>query len=267
MRFEILRAGAYSARQRYKQTTQSVFLGLNISGVEFMHLLSPEGRHCADFSNLTLTLIPEHFQLDFAYSARRENYVIECRIKGLERAGDDCGLLLDFRGTRLALPFVRHFQPERCDELRCRFLSIIALIRNAIPESRCAAELLAEALLAEFLPSPDEADAVAGPAERLKKVIDADGAFEHNLGWLCRSVGMSGDYLRRTFVRRYGVTPAEYRTRLRLNRIYELLSSSTLSPKEIAAEVGMRHVTHLYLLLQSRCDRTPGDLRRQYRDG
>ena len=46
----------------------------------------------------------------------------------------------------------------------------------------------------------------------------------------------------------------------------ELILQSDLTLKEIAAEVGMAHVTHLYALLGTRFTETPAELIRHYRE-
>ena len=46
----------------------------------------------------------------------------------------------------------------------------------------------------------------------------------------------------------------------------ELILQSDFTLKEIAAEVGMAHVTHLYALLGTRFAETPAELIRHYRE-
>ena len=62
------------------------------------------------------------------------------------------------------------------------------------------------------------------------------------------------------------IDPGEYRRRRRLDRVMELILQSDLTLKEIAAEVGMAHVTHLYALLGTRFTETPAELVRHYRE-
>ena len=62
------------------------------------------------------------------------------------------------------------------------------------------------------------------------------------------------------------IDPGEYRRRRRLDRVMELILQSDLTLKEIAAEVGMAHVTHLYALRGTRFTETPAELVRHYRE-
>ena len=43
----------------------------------------------------------------------------------------------------------------------------------------------------------------------------------------------------------------------------ELIDRNELGLKEIAAEVGMRNVTHLHAFVRDRCGVTPGELQKQ----
>ena len=72
-------------------------------------------------------------------------------------------------------------------------------------------------------------------------------------------------HLRKLFRKYYQTHPVEYRARLRLKRIQELMLDPRLSLKEIADAVGMNHVTHLNLFIRKRCGLTPVQMRRSLR--
>ncbi len=65
-----------------------------------------------------------------------------------------------------------------------------------------------------------------------------------SLGELARAAQLSPVHLRRVFKRETSLTPAQYLSALRIERAKELLESSSLSVKEIAAEVGTGDVSH-----------------------
>ena len=73
MNLTISHAGLYTKPEKYRQTAQRVFLGLNISGLEYMKIYTPDGTLAAEVPDSTLTLIPESFQLDFSYRNPRHN--------------------------------------------------------------------------------------------------------------------------------------------------------------------------------------------------
>lgn len=65
-----------------------------------------------------------------------------------------------------------------------------------------------------------------------------------SLGEIARAAQLSPVHLRRIFKRETGVPPMQYLRALRIERAKELLESSSLSVKEIAAEVGTGDVSH-----------------------
>ena len=78
---------------------------------------------------------------------------------------------------------------------------------------------------------------------------------------------MNRDLLRQRFIERYNLTPREYRIRKRLVRILHLFTYSDMSLKEIAADVGMKNVTHLNALIRKYYGKTPRQLCQEYRSG
>lgn len=98
-------------------------------------------------------------------------------------------------------------------------------------------------------------------------MIDRDSCFRKTLAELSREAQCSAGHIRKLFVKQYLIEPGEYRARLRLRRIMHYIEQTDLSLKEIADQVGMKHVTHLHLFLRERCGTTPRMLLKQYRGG
>jgi len=71
-----------------------------------------------------------------------------------------------------------------------------------------------------------------------------------SLNGLAERVGMSSDHLGVLFHREMGMTPVEYRTRLRLLRARELLVSTAKSVREIAREVGFPNAPYFTRLFR-----------------
>ena len=101
--------------------------------------------------------------------------------------------------------------------------------------------------------------------EKFKNMIDRDSCFRKTLAELSRETQCSAGHIRKLFVKQYLIEPGEYRARLRLRRIMHYIEQTDLSLKEIADQVGMKHVTHLHLFLRERCGTTPRMLLKQYR--
>ena len=148
--------------------------------------------------------------------------------------------------------------------MRRRFQELVDSFRSQLPEAVLRAKLTAAGLLGAFLTAPRPT--VSTPAGRLRELIDRDVHWEKTLTALSKEAGGSRDNLRRLFRETYPIAPGEYRRRRRLDRVMELILQSDLTLKEIAAEVGMAHVTHLYALLGTRFTETPAELVRHYRE-
>ncbi len=65
-----------------------------------------------------------------------------------------------------------------------------------------------------------------------------------SLGEIAHRAQLSPVHLRRVFKRETSLAPMQYLRTLRIERAKELLESSTLSVKEIAAKVGIDDVSH-----------------------
>ena len=104
------------------------------------------------------------------------------------------------------------------------------------------------------------------PAKKLKQMIDRDIRFEVSLKDCCKKTGYSVSHIRKMFVRHFGIDPGEYRQRKKLERVFSLMSAGNMSLKEVAGEIGMKNVTHLNLFIRKRCNMTPGELYRNFRN-
>ena len=267
MDLKITHAGLYTTPETFRQITPCTFLGLNCSGLDYMKIYSPAGMLVAEAGNEMLVLIPEGFLLDFSYHSSRKNYIIMCRIEGLNWNEQTQSVELNFNDQKIEVPLVIPVPLVRKEPVQELFHRTIRLSESALPADSKAAELLMSSVLAEFLehsslqkkqnPPPCLAD--------LKEAIDSDFTFQKSLKKIISGIPMTEIHLRRLFQKYYQTTPAEYRARLRFSRIRQLLTETDLSLKEIADAVGMNHVTHLHLFLKKRCDMTPAELRKNLR--
>ena len=88
-----------------------------------------------------------------------------------------------------------------------------------------------------------------------------------SLGALAERVGLSGDHLGARFRKEIGMTPVEYRTRLRLLRARELLVSTTLNVAQIAREVGFLDANYFTRLFRRSYRMTPRRFARTHTPG
>ncbi|ERR1700731_938801 len=75
---------------------------------------------------------------------------------------------------------------------------------------------------------------------------------------LARSVALSASRLRHIFKRETGVTPAQFLGQKKLEQARELLETSHLSVKEVAAQVGIPNQSHFVRVFKKAYGLPPG---------
>ena len=268
MEFKLHHVDVYRRPEKFCQMLCCHFLSLNVSGLIYSRTTyGPE--QIPVFSeetpkNPSLSLFPPGSRKDFRYGNKRENWVIQCDIPALSYHAGNMYTTLEEDGRKFMLPLFREISHEKMLELRKIFSEIRSLFKSQLPENIFRAELLSAALLSELMAEKPE-QKMPDTAERFKEKIDADRAFRKDLAEMSAEIGYSPEHARKCFTERYLVEPGEYRGRLRLQVILDKLAHTDLSLKEIADEVGMKHVTHLHIFLKKHCHRTPKQMLRQFR--
>ena len=259
---DIITINVYRRAERFSQTVPANWLGLYYSGIKRMQVYRADGRMLCDDGPETpphLFLRLPGMRCRFEFGRDRENFVIAFRLPELTRTPDGSGAQLD----GVPIPFRVDLARAEAEAMRRRFQELVDSFRSQLPEAVLRAKLTAAGLLGAFLTAPRPT--VSTPAGRLRELIDRDVHWEKTLTALSKEAGGSRDHLRRLFRETYHIDPGEYRRRKRLDRVMELILQSDFTLKEIAAEVGMAHVTHLYALLGTRFAETPAELIRHYR--
>ena len=265
MNLSITHAGIYTSPEKYQQNTHCVFLGLILSGLEYMKIHAPDGTLLAEAENQSLFLIPPYFFLDFSYHRFRKNYVVLCNIDGLSWNSQTRKTEWDCDGQKLELPLTVPIVPSRIESISDIFQRTVQLNGSALPADAKAAELLMFSILTEFLEHSrrDSEQNIPDFVVQLKNEIDSNTAFDRTLSEIMQTIPVTAIHQRRIFQKYYHTTPQEYRSRLRFSRIRYLLTETEMSFKEIADAVGMNHVTHLFLFLKKQCGMTPSELRKK----
>jgi len=263
MEFSIVHVGCYRNPEKFRQRAVYWHLGLVLAGEEYMRYFTPEGLFAGSISppQPTLTLLPPGGICDFQFNRNRENWVIQGMLTGMAETSGFAGHCVEYDSSTLKFNYQRPLTGERAAELREEFRRIHKLWQSQTPGDRLAADLSCGRILAEFLLPLPSRHQPESPAERFRRIIDNDATFSKTLTELSREAGGAPGYLRKIFQDAFLLSPTEYRIRRRVNRILELLDMGILSFKEIATEVGMHHVTHLYLFLRKNCNATPSELR------
>jgi AraC family transcriptional regulator len=83
-----------------------------------------------------------------------------------------------------------------------------------------------------------------------------------SLGMVCRRTNLSRSHLMRLFKRETGTTVRRFVMQLRLHRAEELLATTFLSIKQVAAEAGFKHVSELDRQFRIALGVSPGEYRR-----
>ena len=265
---KIINAGVYRYAQKARQVVENPWIALSMKGQLRRTEYDPAGRlrHAFDAGKEPfvpyLSVCVPGFVLDFEYGEDRENYVTILDWDGLRY---DCGraaFFLVYDGMELQIPGSIELSAPEAAFMRGRFEEIMEKYNSAIPCNQLAAEIMTHELFLRFLQKPmDHDDAV----ELFRKLLDEDEHYEKSILRHCRDLGENRDLLRQRFIDRYKLTPREYRIRKRLVRILHLFTYSDMSLKEIAADVGMKNVTHLNALIRKYYGKTPRQLCQEYR--
>ena len=265
---KIINAGVYRHAQKARQLVENPWIALSLKGQIRRTEYDPSGRLIQTFDAGKDRFVPNlsvsvpGFVLDFEYGEDRENYVTILDWNGLRYDCDRAEFFLNYDGMELAIPEMIELSAPEAAFLRGRFEEIMEKYNSAIPCNQLAAEIMTHELFLRFLQKPmDHDDAV----ELFRKLLDEDEHYEKSILRHCRDLGENRDLLRQRFIDRYKLTPREYRIRKRLVRILHLFTYSDMSLKEIAADVGMKNVTHLNALIRKYYGKTPRQLCQEYR--
>lgn len=268
MELRIITCREYREKQQYVQKNQYILLSLVVSGVEHMNILTPSGAPAGSADNLSIVLIPPGFQLDFEFNAQRENYTALFHLDSLTWNPVSRKIELKQRDQIIELGPVAAIPHDRVKQLKEQFERICVLSQSTIPADNGIAELLLTGVLAEYAEifRRDSGQDVPELVAQLKNAIDTDTGFRFSMKEIMADFPFTEYHLRKLFRKYYQTHPEEYRARLRLKRIQELMLDPGLSLKEIADAVGMNHVTHLNLFIRKRCGLTPVQMRRSLRN-
>ena len=265
---KIINAGVYRFSQKTCQVVENPWIALSLKGQIRRTEYDPVGRLVHAFDAEKEPFVPylsvcvPGFVLEFEYGEDRENYVIILVWESLRYDCDRAEFFLIYGDRELKIPEMIELSAPEAAFLRGRFEAIMEKYNSAIPCNQLVAEIMTHELFLRFLQKPMERDDVV---ELFRKLLDEDDHYEKSILRHCRDLGENRDLLRQRFIDRYKLTPREYRIRKRLVRILHLFTYSDLSLKEIAADVGMKNVTHLNALIRKHYGKTPRQLCEEYR--
>lgn len=265
---QIIHAGVYRHPQNGFQIAQRKWISFSVSGLLQSEKYYPDHTLARAFDIQKdpfvphMALIAPDFFLRFRYNEKRENWVTMFESEDVIYQNEAHQFYLREGDILLPIPEILEVERSEVEEVRSLFERMNKLYHSAIPSNILSAELLLASLFLRFLQPPGERD---DPVERFRKKIEADKTCMIPLDEHCRELGYSRDYLRREFIRRYKISPVEYRIRRRLQLIIHYCAHTDWSLKEIAYAVGMKNVTHLNQLVGRYYGKTPSELCYEYR--
>jgi LacI family transcriptional regulator len=188
------------------------------------------------------------------------------------------------RRAKLAVPEEVAVIGVHNDELLCDLCDppLSSVVPNAPRAGYQAAALLARAMAGRKVPvalheipplgvvarqSTDVAavgDAKIAGAVRYMREQAAEGA---NVADVLRAVPMARTALERRFKAVLGTTPHAHLRKLRIERVQQLLTSTSLPVGEIAAATGFEHPEYLSAMFRRECGVSPREFRARHRVG
>jgi len=250
--FVIQHVGVYTRVERGHYITPCPSFGLTLSGLKWIDCV---GRR-VEFSGPFFMLAPGRTPVDFEYGPDRRNYAIlvEGDFIRASRLPGYVELRQDQDWVRV--PAYVPVPLERLPGLEAECLAMTEAFLSPTPANRLRVELGFCNLLRSVL--DQHADEVGvSPAAVLKRLMDRDPLHQRSIRALAHATGVSCDHARVLFTRAYGVSPKQYRARMRLALAMDLMAKSPLSLKEIADRTGFRHASHFSAVYREALGYTP----------
>jgi AraC-like DNA-binding protein len=255
--------GVYRHAQKGGQKVDFVDLAFFAGGVE---RFSVNGEDLSPLPDAFFFLAARDTRVDFDLGPDRINWVISLSGVDVRPAREPWRIEFLREGSWLSLPMVTSVGRERVPGWLLEFDRLWEAQRNPLPKNLWRVELGVQRMLSAVLESETDRGQVAEtPASRLKAWLDADRAYDRNIEDVCEELGYSDYHLRELFGRAYGVSPQVYRSRCRMALAMDLIAGSTLSLKEIAAQLGFRHFSHFSASFQRAFALSPRSALRRYR--
>lgn len=265
--FSLTHIGVYRTPDKNTQSTTSPWLVFHVRGVKCRRTYLPDGRLlCEEFDpEPNFALRVPGMKTSFEYAEDRENWVImfnEFPVRFL--TGKTTPEIMDDKDW-VPIPWKVPVDPDMLPFWQNRFESMRLAFQDPIPVNKLALKMDIISVFREFLRIDDAPSAASSPEEKLKKLLDNDPSCKYDVNELSGQCGYSRDHLRVLFYARYGLNPLEYRNKLRLSRVMELIAGSSLSLKEISEVTGFKHYTHLSLAFVEAFGISPRTAMKQYR--
>ena len=167
----------------------------------------------------------------------------------------------------LRLEAIRIVPVRDPESMADRFRHLIDLLNGYLPESGAEISGLTCCLLTEIAEEAGRKKQLPENLENILREISDDTAYRLSIAELARRHGCGVHTLMRLFHRHLGVSPSEYRERLRHERACRLLQSPLFSIKEISDQLGYCNQLYFSAAFKKRSGLSPQAYRRTHWHG
>ncbi|HYF49544.1 MAG TPA: helix-turn-helix transcriptional regulator [Planctomycetota bacterium] len=265
MNFEITHVGVYRHVQKLTQTVETNWINFSVTGWIVSRITFPGGeKYTFDPKSSYLMLLPPGAVAEAEFSNRRENWVLMLKTEDLRYVPETRQTELRDGGVWLPIPHIVEVPREWVPRWQVEFQSLQQAFQSQLPRDRLRARIAVFSILRYMLERQPEGLRET-PARAFKRRIDRDEKFEHSLGELSSECGYSSDHLRVLFEQEFRISPLAYRSQLRMSRAMQLIASSRLPVKEIAAMTGFSQVSHFSAVFRKAFQISPREAVHRYR--
>jgi len=233
------------------------FLTWVSTGLEHGQFAGHTFDHPAPFLAVTFAREP----LTYTFSPGRQNWIISFLSPDI-RPGRQPNLM-EIRHDKgwIPAPRVVFLSPLEEVPLTAHFQQMAVAFAQPTPPHLFGVETGILKLLQTFL-MPNRAPDPSPIALALRHQLEDRRLLNRNLADLAAAAGYSKDYLSLLFKREFGIAPLAYRNRFRMQTAASLLTSGKMSIKEIADELGFRHLSHFSGMFRRTFGTSPRAVRR-----
>lgn len=254
LKFSITSANVYRHAQHGGVTTPLTCVNFHISGLRRARLCGYEYQ----LRTPHLILLAAGDPVEFVFGPDRENWVIQLDCPDIWTDASDPRdtVWLQSGDQRLRIPRATPVSDLQIAHLRTFFEEIKDIYHDPsdLGQLRAASKVVS---IFGFILDRHAGMQAQSTAGKLKRLIDSDEHWDHNIDELSRACGFSPDHLRRIFIAEFGIKPHAYRHRRRIIQVTQALADTALPIEEISRRFGFRHVSHLSLVYKKATGMTP----------
>ena len=166
--------------------------------------------------------------------------------------------------SSLRLTTVRIVSVQDPEGMAGQFRNLIDLLSGHLPENGAEIMSLTCRLLTEIAAEANRKKTLPGTLDNILREMGRDTAHRLSIADLARRNGFGVHTLMRLFHRHLGVSPSEYRERLRHERACRLLQSPQFSIKEISDQLGYCSQLYFSAAFKKKTGLSPSAYRRAH---